>query len=323
MLMMSYNQPIMCTARPGMPCDFVEKNAEEVCKYCGRVGRRILFTGQAKIFEPGDEKQKTADGGKSLGLPTTKMSGSVYTSNTSILNPGFKARDRTIVGIEKQKPKDVAIERNRHLLQDKCVQMQLSKKTQEECLDLFDKCVEKGPIPRNQVNTYILGILFHGCKKGGSDITVRELARQTKQDEKTVRKGMKHVEKRCSVSDDKVKVESSGLIERYCITLGMDSSFCYKFVSNAKEVDRRIRQFLEGKKPNTVAATDIVLTLRWFYPEIETWTFNRIAEVAGLKPPTLRKSIAEVEAEMSKARCTAEDIVNYARSLSGDHPHDG
>ncbi len=37
----------------------------------------------------------------------------------------------------------------------------------------------------------------------------------------------------------------------------------------------------------------------------------------------IHRSIAEVEAEMSKARCTAEDIVNYARSLSGDHPHDG
>ena len=102
-IMAGYGDVMMCEAesRRGLPCVFVEKNSEEVCKYCGRTGRRILFTGPAKIFEPGDEKQLTADGGKPLGPPSTKMSSAVYTPNASGLNPGYKARDRTIASVEK------------------------------------------------------------------------------------------------------------------------------------------------------------------------------------------------------------------------------
>ena len=86
----------MCPARPGFECEFQEKNSEEVCKYCGRTGRRTIYTGAAKMFDPEDEKNLTSDTGKYLGPPSTKM-GEVFTSNASVLNPGYKARDRSIV----------------------------------------------------------------------------------------------------------------------------------------------------------------------------------------------------------------------------------
>jgi len=307
-----------CEARQGKPCVFQEKNAEEVCIYCGRIGKRILFTGQQKVFEHGDEKNLHADGGKALGDPGTKM-GEVFSSNASSLTPGYRERDRTIVapGFEKRKPRDAAIENFRHMLDSQCERMQLSKKTKNDCMDLFNHCARNGILSKSQITPLLLGILFHGCKKGDLQLTVKDLAKMTKQKEETVRKGMKIVGERCSAMLDREKVESSSLIHRYCIRLGMDASFMNMFVSNAKSVDEKIRQFLEGKKPNTVAATDIYLTLKWFYsdPYAESWSLSKIAEAADLKATTLRKSIADVQKGMSDSGMTSDRIVQETRDL--------
>jgi len=315
--MSRFTEPVaMCEARRGFPCEFQEKNSEEVCKWCGRVGKRILYTGQQKVFEHGDEKNLHADEGKSLGTPGTKM-GEVFSSNASSLNPGYRERDRTIVRPEKRKARDTAIEKYRHDLETQCQRMQLSRRTTNDCMELFDLCTQKGVLSSSSFITLELGILFHGCKKGDLQLTVKDLAKMTKQSEERVRKGMKIVGERCAILMDKETVESSGLIQRYCTRLGMDSSFMTMFVSNAKSVDGKIRQFLIGKKPNTVAAADIFLTLKWFYPDsiTESWPLIRIAESADLKPTTLRKSIADVQKGMEESHLTSDKIVEETRQL--------
>ena len=88
-----------CEARTdGLPCDFQEDGHKSVfvCRYCGRVGQRILSTSQGKVFEHDDEKNLRADKGKTTDPLTTVVSSSVYTSNTSNLAAGLTARDRTI-----------------------------------------------------------------------------------------------------------------------------------------------------------------------------------------------------------------------------------
>jgi len=308
----------MCPARPGFECVFQEKNSEEVCKYCGRTGRRTIYTGAAKMFDPEDEKNLTSDTGKYLGPPSTKM-GEVFTSNVSVLNPGYKARDRSIVTSMKATAKEQARERCRHKLEDQCRQMELSKRTTDDCLLLFEKYAEKGTIQKNQVTIIILGILFHGCKKGENHLTVSELAKITSQSEENVRKGIKLIERKCEVSQDRSKVESSGFIRKFCFHLAMSPSEMNVFVPNAMIVDDYIRGYLEGRKPNTVAAADIALAVKWFHGDESKYSLDAIATTAGVSQSTLRKSIGDALAGMERAKVTPSQIVDYARSLSGDH----
>jgi len=307
----------MCITRPGHQCEFREENAEEVCIHCGRIGKRILYTGQQKVFEHGDEKNLHADEGKLLGAPGTTLSREAFTSNVSNLGAGYKARDRTKDGIDKPKAKDVAIQKYRHKIEDYCAKIGLSGKSQEDCLELFDiiAASSKNGIPRSQVTPIILGVLFHGCKKGDLPFTVKNLAEKTGKDEKTVRAGMKLVEKKAKVFVEKFKVEASNLIEPNCRKLGMEKPFMNVFVPNAKTVDSKIGQFLEGKKPSTVAATDIYLTLKWFYSEESRWSMSAIANVVGISVGTLNNSVKDVLKEMESAGISSEDIVTEAKSL--------
>jgi len=276
-----------------------------------------LFTGQQKVFEHGDEKNLHADEGKPLGLSGTKM-GEVYTANASSLTPGYKARDRTLIAGDKRRPKDAKIEGYRHKLEDQCNQMKLSRRTLNDCLSIFDRVAASGPIAVQQVIPIILGILFYGCKQSDCPVTINELARQTGKSEPDIRKGMKIVAKRAPPSILPAKMDSSNLISRYCTQLGMSDPFLPQFISVAKEVDYKIRVFLEGKKPNTVAATDIILTLKWFHPSDTRWSVTDVARIANLTPATINKSIESVEKGMKEKMMTPESIVKYVNGLRGD-----
>jgi len=302
----------------GKPCEFREENAEEVCIHCGRVGSRILSTAQQKVFEYGDKDKLHADNGKHLGGSETTLSREAFTSNVSVLGAGFKARDRTKEGVERRSPKDAAIEVYRHKIEEYCTKIDLNGKSQESCMELFNEIAAKSEngISKNQSIPIILGVLFHGCKKGESHFTVKYLAKKTGEDEKTVRKGIKLVEKKCQVSSaEKLKVESGSLIESLCLQLGMDKSFRTSFALNAKTVDDRIHGYLDGKRPTTVAATSIFLTLKWFHPSDTRWPLASIAKTVGVSVAALTSSVKKVENDMERDGCTSEDIVKEVNSL--------
>lgn len=305
-----------CEARTdGLPCDFQEDGHKSVfvCRYCGRVGQRILSTSQGKVFEHDDEKNLRADKGKTTDPLTTVVSSSVYTSNTSNLAAGLTARDRTISFTKRKSEKEKNMEKYRHVLSEQCLKMQLNGATMDYCLELFDGYMkDMHTFPMHHIKAIILGALFYACKHGGAPRTPAELADQTHTKLREVRQGMKLVSKRCSmIMTSDVQKTSQNLVDRYCDELGLDMPF----ISKAREVDDKIRQYVEGKHSNTVAATDIALTFEWFYPPEQRRDQARIAELAGLKLATLRKSIAQVQEEMRKANKSPADIISVGASV--------
>lgn len=306
-----------CPRNPtGGPHDYQEdkRTAEMVCRHCGAVGHKIYSTALPKVFEDKDEKNLTSDPGKQIGQMGTRM-GSVYSSSLTSLQPGLTARDRTLHFTTRRRAKDRMAEEFRHDLEDQCVRMNLKRRTINDCLELFDEYVRAAPtLPRSQKLAIMLGVIFHGCRKNDDTRTVQELARQTQRPEKEVRNGMKLVSRRCNAFDDKRKVEPIKLISRYCQNLRLKPEFMNMFVTNAQTVGMHINQYLEGRKANTVAATDIVLTFRWFYDGKCVWDEAQIAQLSKLKVTTLRKSIAKVEEEMKKDRKTVAEIIADAES---------
>jgi len=219
----------------------------------------------------------------------------------------------TIEFTVKKKAKDRLAEEWRHDLEEQCVRMKLKGKTTDDCLDLFNEYVRVAPtLPKRKKNAIMLGVIFYACTKNDDQRTIQELARQTSRPEKEVRTGMKLIEKRCHVFQDKRRVEPSDLIPRYCQR--MTPAFKNLFVANARVVAEYIHQFLEGKKPKTVAATDIILTYRWFYDGTAEWDESQIAELAKVKLATLRSSIAKVEEEMKSSGLSVSTIVADAES---------
>jgi len=304
-----------CSRRPGGgPCEFLEddKNAEMVCRFCGRVGRRILSTAQAKVFEHGDEKNLHADEGKQFGQLGTRM-GSVYTANASALNPGLVGRDRTIQFDKKRTAKDKTADSLRHELENQCTRMKLIGKTTNDALELFDFYVRNvKTLPKNQKVIIMLGVIFYACKINNDTRTVQELARQTGREPSEVRNGVKLISNKCGAFLTRDKVEPSKLISRHCEQLGMKSELTNMFVNRAIVVDEHIHQYLEGKKPKTVAATDMALTYKWFFEGQLEWDEATIAEKLDLKPATLRKSIVKVEEEMRANGKTVKSIIDDA-----------
>jgi len=307
----------MCERRPGCPCEFVERDGEEYCIHCGRAGRRALSTLQQKVYQHSDESKLHADEGLPLGLCGTTLSHDAYTSNTGNLGAGFKARDRTKEGIGKLNAKYAAMQKYRHEIEDYCVLIGLGRMCLNECLAIFDRFAmsSKNSIPQSRFTLVYLGVLFHGCKRGNTPFTIKNLAKVTGKSEVLVRKGVRLVEKKCEMYRDKVIVESSNLIENYCKQLGMDKTFMNVFVPNAKFVDDKIRHFLEGKRPTTVAATDIFLTLKWFYTEVTKWDISVIASSLGIRDTTLSDSINDVFRKLDEAGFTPEDVVKEAKKL--------
>lgn len=166
------------------------------------------------------------------------------------------------------------MEKYRHVLSEQCLKMQLNGATMDYCLELFDGYMkDMHTFPMHHIKAIILGALFYACKHGGAPRTPAELADQTHTKLREVRQGMKLVSKRCSmIMTSDVQKTSQNLVDRYCDELGLDMPF----ISKAREVDDKIRQYVEGKHSNTVAATDIALTFEWFYPP----------EFAILSPPS-------------------------------------
>lgn len=305
-----------CEARrDGLPCDFQEDGHKSVfvCKYCGRVGQRILSTSQGKVFEHEDEKNLRADKGKTTDPLTTVLGSTVYTSNTSNLAAGLTARDRTISFTKRKSEKERNMDKSRHDLLDQCARMKLNGATTDYCLELFDGYMKDvHTFPKHQIRAIFLGVLFYACKHVGSPCTPAELAKQTHEELKDVRQGMKLVWKRCNmIMTSDVQKTSQNLVDRYCGELHLD----IRFMSKAREVDEKIRHYVEGKHPNTVAATDIALTFEWCFPPEQRTDQAEIARVAGLKLATLRKSIAQVQEQLKEAGKTPADIVSFGASV--------
>jgi len=298
-----------CSGRQdGGSCVFLEdeKNAEMVCKFCGKIGRRILSTAQPKVFDRSDEKNLHAEQDTdSIQNPTL---GNVFTSDTGSLNPGLTGCDRTLAFTRKKSAKDKLAEEWRRELQSQCGRMMLKARTTKECVELFNEYVKMArTLPKKKRNTIMLGIIFYACKNNSDQRTILELARQTKTSEKEVRAGMKMVEKKCFAFMDKRKVEPMDLIPRYCKM--MKPEIRDSFIANASIVAEHIHQFLEGKKPSTVAATDIVLTFKWFYNGIADWSEADVADMAKLKLTTLKNSVAKVEKEMRSSGLSVAAII--------------
>jgi len=302
------------------PCEFEfdEKISEMVCIHCGKVGRRVLFTGQAKVYEHGDESKLNADNGKHLSGPETTLSSEAYSSNRGGLSAGYTAADRTKIGVvQPSKTKNKKIQGYRRQLLDYCRKINLNGKTQDECLKLFDDIVfdSKNTICKTQSIQILMGVIFHGCRRCCFPVTVKDLAVKTGESKNNVRNGLKIVEKKCRGSMVKITNTSSSLIEEYCRRLGMKKPFIFRFVSNAHIVDNKIHEYLIGKKPSTVAATAIYLTLEWFYSGSRELSDQTIAKTVEISIDTLNKSIKIVKEEMKTAGITSECIVKEANSL--------
>jgi len=324
------DKPRPCVSRGGgLPCEFEEdlNSAELVCKFCGLVGARILSAEDEKVYDEEDNKNLRSD-----GSTETTLSQKAYNANVSGLGSGFTAADRTIPFFKKLTRREKMKYHYLFLLKQQCARMKLGGKASDLCLELFSQYADNAKsFSEKKMPDIMLGVIFHACAKMdyGYQRRIAELSRQTGIPQANIRNGMRLIENVCRVSEDKHKTEPVYFIPRYCRNLlssklniqlpnGRTDPLANRtlnlFDSKANAVAEYVNQFLEGRKPNTVAATDIALTQKWFYEKQIDLSVQEIAKGTDVTLKTLNSTIEKVEEEMKARRMDTAAIVKEIES---------
>jgi len=324
------DKPRPCVSRGGgLPCEFEEdlNSAELVCKFCGLVGARILSAEDEKVYDEEDNKNLRSD-----GSTETTLSQKAYNANVSGLGSGFTAADRTIEFKRRYKAREKRKLHYLALLKKQCAKMSLGGKASDYCIKLFTEYADNAKsFSEKKMPEIMLGVIFHACTKMdyGFQRRIAELSRQTGVPEAQIRNGMKLIESVCKVSQGKYKTEPLYFIPRYCQNLLYDKLHVQmpngqidpvanyalnQFTSKADAVARYVNEFLEGKKPNTVAAADIALTVKWFYGMRIDLSDSEIAQGTDVTLKTLKSTIEKVEKEMEAHGLDTAAIVKEIES---------
>jgi len=271
-----------------------------ICNKCGAVQpEQVIDSGREwREFENDEKSTDRARADQTFGDDEFRGLGTTI----STTNFGSTTQSQTAKTLTKYSKFASTSDRTEHNVKDAFIRinelaetLQLSaivKQTAKEVVRAFERKRDRS-MRGYKKDAFIIAVLLLACKQQEGGRTLKGIARSTEVEEKEIKKFYKLLLKDPSLSNvgmgerKSTTSEVEELVEVYCNKLQLP----YSVAKSAKEVSTSAANFLEGRRPSSIASSSILFVINLLNMEQD---HQELCAVASVSPNTLRSVYREL-----------------------------
>ena len=165
-----------------------------------------------------------------------------------------------------------------------CDELNLPTVVKEEAVKLYEAVSSNNLLRGRTIQGAVATAVYIACRKYNIPRTLDEISRVTGVDQNTIINYFRAFVEKLSIKLPPVDIKA------YVVRIGHELNLSEETIKKAIEIAERAKGVSMGRDPNGVAAASIYLASI----QAEKVDYNKLLEVAGITPPTLRSRLKEI-----------------------------